>query len=140
MVLARRGQLESELPGLSSLFTATNLPLLLLSVLFVKLLHELGHGLTCRHYGGECHELGVLIVGFMPLLYCDVSDSWLQQDRQKPHAGFCGRHWNRVMSGSHVCHPLVHQSPWIPTHIFAERDARHLIEYAAGKRESAAKI
>ena len=83
MVLARRGQLESELPGLSSLFTATNLPLLLLSVLFVKLLHELGHGLTCRHYGGECHELGVLIVGFMPLLYCDVSDSWLQQDRQK---------------------------------------------------------
>jgi putative peptide zinc metalloprotease protein len=83
MVLARRGQLESELPGISSLFTATNLPVLALSLLFVKILHELGHGLTCRHYGGECHELGILFVGFMPLLYCDVSDSWLQQDRRK---------------------------------------------------------
>ena len=83
MVLARRAQLESELPEIGSLFTATNLPILLLSVLFVRIIHEFGHGLTCRHYGGECHELGVLFVGFMPLLYCDVSDSWLQQHRRK---------------------------------------------------------
>ena len=83
MVVARHAQLESELPGISSLFTATNLPMLALSILFVKILHEFGHGLTCRHYGGECHELGLLVVGFMPLLYCDVSDSWLQQDRRK---------------------------------------------------------
>jgi len=83
MVYARRLQLESELPGIVSLFTVTNLPILALAVLFVKVLHELGHGLTCRHFGGECHELGVLLVAFMPLLYCDVSDSWLQQDRRK---------------------------------------------------------
>ncbi len=83
MVFSRHSQLENELPGIGSLFTATNLPTLALSVLFVKILHELGHGLTCRHYGGECHELGVLFVGFMPLLYCDVSDSWLQQDSRK---------------------------------------------------------
>ena len=31
----------------------------------------------------QCDELGVLVVGFLPLLYCDVSDSWLQQDRRK---------------------------------------------------------
>jgi putative chromate ion transporter len=83
MVIASRSQLERELPGIAGLFTATNLPVLALSVLFVKILHELGHGLTCRHFGGECHELGVLFVGFMPLLYCDVSDSWLQQDSRK---------------------------------------------------------
>jgi len=83
IVYARREQLESELPSISTLFTATNLPILALSVLFVKVLHEFGHGLTCRHYGGECHELGILVVGIVPLLYCDVSDSWLQQDRRK---------------------------------------------------------
>ena len=83
MVFARRSQLEQEIPEIGSLFTSTNLPILGLSLLFVKLLHELGHGLTCRHYGGECHELGLLVVGFIPLLYCDVSDSWLQQDRRK---------------------------------------------------------
>lgn len=83
MVIASRSQLERELPGIAGLFTATGLPALALSVLFVKILHELGHGLTCRHFGGECHELGVLFVGFIPLLYCDVSDSWLQQDSRK---------------------------------------------------------
>lgn len=83
IVLARRSQLENEIPEIGSLFTPTNLPVLAISFFFVKILHELGHGLTCRHYGGECHELGVLVVGFMPLLYCDVSDSWLQQDRRK---------------------------------------------------------
>lgn len=83
MVVARYAQLQSELPGIGSLFTAMNLPALALSLLFVKILHELGHGLACRHYGGECHELGILFVGFMPLLYCDVSDSWLQQDPRK---------------------------------------------------------
>ena len=83
MVLARRAQFEAELPGIASLFTVTNLPLLIAAVVFIKVLHEIGHGLTCRHYGGECHELGLLFVGFVPLLYCDVSDSWLQQDRRK---------------------------------------------------------
>ena len=83
MVLARRAQFETELPGIVSLFTVTNLPLLVGAVVFIKVLHEIGHGLTCRHYGGECHELGLLFVGFVPLLYCDVSDSWLQQDRRK---------------------------------------------------------
>ncbi len=83
MVLARRAQFETELPGIVSLFTVTNLPLLVAAVVFIKVLHEIGHGLTCRHYGGECHELGLLFVGVVPLLYCDVSDSWLQQDRRK---------------------------------------------------------
>ena len=83
VVFARRVQLQHELPDLGSLLTTTNVALLVLSLLFVKILHELGHGLTCRHYGGECHELGLLLIGFMPLLYCDVSDSWLQQDRRK---------------------------------------------------------
>lgn len=42
----------------------------------VKVLHELGHGLTCRHYGGEVHEMGLLIIVFTPCMYCNVSDAW----------------------------------------------------------------
>jgi putative peptide zinc metalloprotease protein len=82
-VAARWEILQKELPGISTLLTPVNLPVLMAAVIGVKLLHELGHGLTCRHFGGECHELGVLCVGLIPLLYCDVSDSWLQQDRRK---------------------------------------------------------
>ncbi len=83
LVLSRHPVLFQELPGLASLFTVDNVPVLFVAIVSVKILHEFGHALTCHHFGGECHELGLLVVGFLPLLYCDVSDSWLQQDRRK---------------------------------------------------------
>ena len=43
----------------------------------VKLLHELGHALACKCCGAECHEMGVLLLCFMPCLYCNVSDAWM---------------------------------------------------------------
>ncbi len=42
-----------------------------------KVLHEFGHGLSCKHFGGECHEMGVMILVLTPCLYCNVSDSWM---------------------------------------------------------------
>lgn len=84
VVASRMAQIRQELPSLVlSLMTVDNLPLLLASVVVVKLLHELGHAMTCHHHGGECHEFGILLVAFLPLLYCDVSDSWTQQNRWK---------------------------------------------------------
>lgn len=83
LVLSRWSQLQLELPDITRLASIDNLGTLAAAIVLIKILHELGHGLTCRHYGGECHELGVLLVAFFPLLYCDVSDSWLQQDRRK---------------------------------------------------------
>jgi putative peptide zinc metalloprotease protein len=43
----------------------------------VKVLHEFGHGLSCKHFGGECHEMGFMLLVFTPALYCNVSDSWM---------------------------------------------------------------
>src|SRR5436190_1278337 len=34
--------------------------LLWLAVLVLTLLHECAHGLTCKHHGGEVHEIGFL--------------------------------------------------------------------------------
>ena len=42
----------------------------------VKCFHELAHALACKHFGGRCHEIGVILLAFVPCLYCDVSDSW----------------------------------------------------------------
>jgi multidrug resistance efflux pump len=39
--------------------------------------HEFAHGLTCKHYGGEVHEVGALLLFFFPCFYCNVSDAWL---------------------------------------------------------------
>ncbi len=41
----------------------------------VKILHELGHGVAVKHWGGEVHELGVMFLVFMPVPYVDASAS-----------------------------------------------------------------
>ncbi len=46
-----------------------------------KVLHEFGHGMTCRHFGGECHEMGFLLLVFCPCLYCDTTDAWTMPNK-----------------------------------------------------------
>jgi putative peptide zinc metalloprotease protein len=46
-------------------------------------LHELAHGLTCKHYGGEVHEIGFLWLYCLPCFYCNVSDAWLLPEKSK---------------------------------------------------------
>jgi multidrug efflux pump subunit AcrA (membrane-fusion protein) len=54
-----------------------------LVLLFVTMCHEFAHGLTCKHYGGEVHEIGFLLIFFMPCFYCNVSDAWLFREKSK---------------------------------------------------------
>jgi putative peptide zinc metalloprotease protein len=56
--------------------TPGNLVWLAISLAAAKVLHELGHALTCIHFGGQCRELGLMLLVFTPCLYCDVSDAW----------------------------------------------------------------
>ncbi len=39
-------------------------------------MHELGHALVAKHFGAEVHELGIMLLVFVPTLYSDVSDIW----------------------------------------------------------------
>ena len=39
----------------------------------VKGLHELGHGLTIQRWGGEVHELGLMLLVFIPVPYVEAS-------------------------------------------------------------------
>ena len=52
-----------------------------LTLAITKILHEFGHGLSCKHFGGECHEMGVMFLVLTPCLYCNVSDSWMLPNR-----------------------------------------------------------
>lgn len=49
---------------------------LLASWVALKLFHELGHGLTCKHYGGYVREAGVALLLLAPIPYVDVTSSW----------------------------------------------------------------
>jgi len=69
--------LALEVVQMQEYFGAGSWLLLACVLAFTKMLHELGHALACRHCGGECHEIGVMLLVLTPCLYCDVSDSWL---------------------------------------------------------------
>lgn len=57
--------------------------LILPTVFVVTTAHELAHGLTCKHYGGEVHEIGFMLIYFQPAFYCNVSDAWLFPEKSK---------------------------------------------------------
>jgi multidrug resistance efflux pump len=67
----------------SNLFRVESLPLAWLVLLAVITLHEFAHGLTCKHFGGQVHELGFLLLYFQPAFYCNVSDAWLFPEKAK---------------------------------------------------------
>ena len=68
---------SARLPTFHEFFGPKNWFWLALAMGTVKVLHEFGHGLSCKHFGGECHELGAMMLVFTPALYCNVSDSWM---------------------------------------------------------------
>lgn len=46
-------------------------------------IHELGHGLTTRYFGGEVHEIGFMLLYFSPALFCDTNDAWTFERRSR---------------------------------------------------------
>jgi multidrug efflux pump subunit AcrA (membrane-fusion protein) len=54
-----------------------------LTLVVATTLHEFAHGLTCKHFGGEVHEVGFLLLFFIPCFYCNVSDAWLMREKAR---------------------------------------------------------
>ena len=67
-----------------------------ITLILATTLHEFAHGLTCKHYGGEVREIGVLFALFTPCFYCNVTDAWLIP---KSRIG-CGSRWREVTATS----------------------------------------
>ncbi|MBT5874425.1 MAG: biotin/lipoyl-binding protein, partial [Candidatus Latescibacteria bacterium] len=64
-------QLYAFDPDLSSILSVYLFLVLTLTV------HELAHGMACRHYGGRVSKMGFLMLYFQFGAYTDVSDSYL---------------------------------------------------------------
>ncbi|MCD0458691.1 hypothetical protein [Roseiconus lacunae] len=98
-LLSRYETVLSRLPEFSQFFGWPNLLWLWVTFAVAKAVHELGHGLSCRHFGGECHEMGVMLILFSPTLYCDVSDSWLFNSKwQRVAVGLGGIYFEMILS------------------------------------------
>ena len=76
---------------LSRLYRLSSIPLFLLVSLGLAAAHEFAHGLTCKRFGGEVHDLGFLLIYFTPSFYTNVSDAWLFPEKAKRlWVGFAG--------------------------------------------------
>ncbi len=65
-----------KLPAYQEFFRFRTLLYMWISLGVVKIIHEFGHGLSCKAFGGECHQMGALLMCFSPSLYCNVTDAW----------------------------------------------------------------
>jgi putative peptide zinc metalloprotease protein len=83
LVLVNFDVFRAKLPEFHQFFASGNWLYLAVALAITKILHEFGHGLSCKHYGGECHEMGMMLLVFTPCLYCDVSDSWMLPSKWK---------------------------------------------------------
>ncbi len=72
-----------KLPDFQSFFNWWTIMSFWVCLAVVKVIHEFGHGLTAKHFGGEVHEMGILFLVLTPALYCDVTDSWLLPNKWK---------------------------------------------------------
>jgi putative peptide zinc metalloprotease protein len=84
-------EFRAKLPTFHDFFTPANAFWLAVALAVTKILHEFGHGYSCKYYGGECHELGVMVLVLTPCLYCNVSDSWMLPSKwQRAFIGAAG--------------------------------------------------
>ena len=83
LVIGRYNEFRENLPTFQSFFNLRTIVYFWGSLAIVKVIHEFGHGLTAKHYGGEVHEMGMLFLVLTPALYCDVTDSWLLPSKWK---------------------------------------------------------
>ncbi len=89
LVLVQFETFQNKLPTFHEFFAAKNWIYLGVTMGICKILHEFGHGLSCKKFGGECHEMGLMLLVFTPCLYCNVSDSWMLPNK-----------WQRAMIGA----------------------------------------
>ena len=70
------------------ILSTNNLLYLWLSYPLIKLFHELGHAYSVKRWGGEVHEIGIMLLVLMPVPYVDASAASAFREK-----------WKRVLVG-----------------------------------------
>ena len=73
----------------SEVLEPSNLAVLYVATVLIKLLHECGHAILCRKFGGEVHTFGVMLMIFTPMPFVDATSAWSFRQR-----------WQRALVGA----------------------------------------
>jgi putative peptide zinc metalloprotease protein len=85
LVADRFPDLQTQSQGI---LATGNLFWLYVALVLIKTIHEFGHAIACRRYGGEVHTMGVMFLLFTPIPYMDATSSWAFRSR-----------WHRALVG-----------------------------------------
>ncbi len=80
------GEVASQFQGI---IAPGNLFLLYAGLVVIKTVHEFGHAVVCKKFGGQVHIMGVMLLVFTPLPYMDATSSWSFRSR-----------WQRALTGA----------------------------------------
>lgn len=80
------GEVASQFQGV---LAPGNLFLLYAGLVVIKTVHECGHAVVCKRFGGQVHTMGVMLLVFTPLPYMDATSSWSFRSR-----------WHRALTGA----------------------------------------
>ncbi len=140
LVVTKFDILVSRLPEFDSFLTPSTVIWLSVALAVTKVLHELGHALTCRYIDAECHELGLLLLVFTPCLYCNVSDAWMISSKWRRAAiGAAGVCVELVLAGlGHLA--VVVQRTGAVQHALLQYHAGGFDQHAVFQRKSAAAV
>lgn len=85
-VLSHWGEVRQQGQGFLS---PDNLILLYISLFGLKFIHEMGHAIAIKRFGGQVHTLGLMFIVLTPLPYVDATQTWALRNR-----------WQRAIVGS----------------------------------------
>jgi putative peptide zinc metalloprotease protein len=59
--------------------------------------HESAHGLTCKHFGGEVHSMGFMLIYLSPAFFCDVGEVYVYGGKWPRVAAIIAGIWVELM-------------------------------------------
>ncbi|UTJ06708.1 site-2 protease family protein [Arcobacter roscoffensis] len=74
---------EEFMNTFSYLFSMEGMIYYILSIIFVKILHELGHAFTAKRNAVRVPTMGVAFLVLFPVMYTDTTDSWKLKSKYK---------------------------------------------------------
>ncbi len=80
---------EALVTGFDSAIAPSNWPAIMAMFVLAKLVHETGHGVITKRFGGQVPEFGAMMLVLVPAPYVDASAAW----------GF-GSKWRRMAVGA----------------------------------------
>ncbi len=77
------GQWDLYWHNFLDLFSVEGVILVALAMGGAKIVHEIGHGVTAKHFGCRVPAMGIALMVLWPVLWTDTTEAWRLTDRRK---------------------------------------------------------